>query len=236
MRDSFTFYRSFVEGIKELDAETCKKLLVALADYALDDEMPDLKGVEKALFLAWKPNIDASNRRKDNGLKGGRPAKSDTTEEPNETELNRTKPNLTELNRTEPNKTELPEIEIEEEKEIEEKEIEKKEKPTLQSLLDESALSDPVKEEMRKWVQYKRERREGYKETGFRSLLTRVMNEERKRGPAVVISLIELSMSNQYKGIIWDKQEVARSGTNPFSQIRQQNYDFGAIEKALEEV
>lgn len=93
MRNSFTFYRSFMEGMEGIDAEAFKRLTLAMAHYAMDDEEPELEGLEYALFVAWKANIDASNRRKDNGYKGGRP-RTETAEE--ETEHNRTEPNGTE--------------------------------------------------------------------------------------------------------------------------------------------
>ena len=108
MRNSFTFYRSFMEGMEAIDAEAFKRLMLAMAHYAMDDIEPQLDGLEYALFMAWKANIDASNRRKENGYKGGRPK--------------------TEQNRKEPNKTETDfplkdkrEIEEEKEKEIKEK-------------------------------------------------------------------------------------------------------------------
>ena len=78
MRDSFTFYRSFAEGLKEVDDATFRRLVESIMSYALNDEEPELSGLEKTAFLAWKANIDASNKRKDNGKLGGRP----TSEKP----------------------------------------------------------------------------------------------------------------------------------------------------------
>lgn len=86
MRESFTYYKSFAEGLKPLNDETYRRLSDALVNYALYDEAPDLEGLELAVFQSWKANIDASNRRKDNGKNGGRP----------KTENNRTKPKITE--------------------------------------------------------------------------------------------------------------------------------------------
>lgn len=76
MRESFTFYKSFAEGLKCLDNETRLMMLDAIIDYALYDKEPQLSGLGMATFLAWKANIDASNMRKDNGAKGGRPKAS----------------------------------------------------------------------------------------------------------------------------------------------------------------
>lgn len=73
-RNNFTFYRSFAEGLKGVDDATFRRLVTAIMEYALDDEEPELSGIENTVFLAWKANIDASNKRKDNGKLGGRPS------------------------------------------------------------------------------------------------------------------------------------------------------------------
>ena len=100
MRESFTYYKSFFEGLKPLDDGTYRRLSDALIKYALYDESPDLEGLEMTVFQSWKANIDASNRRKDNGKNGGRPK---TEINRTETENNRT---ITENNRTKPKITE----------------------------------------------------------------------------------------------------------------------------------
>jgi len=50
--------------------------------YAFDDVEPDLNGLEKAVFLAWKASIDMSEARREksveDGKKGGRPPKKKT--------------------------------------------------------------------------------------------------------------------------------------------------------------
>lgn len=78
MNDGFTYYRSFYEGIKNLDDTTYRRLNDALMCYALYGEEPKLTGLEESIFISWKANIDASNRRKENGAKGGRPKTKDT--------------------------------------------------------------------------------------------------------------------------------------------------------------
>lgn len=77
MRNSFTFYRSFAEGLAGMDDATYRRLMDAIVWYALDGEEPQLSGLEHALFLSWKANVDASNQRRENGSKGGRPHKSE---------------------------------------------------------------------------------------------------------------------------------------------------------------
>lgn len=72
-RDSFVFYRSFYECIKELPQKSAYPLLMALCEYALNGKESDLKGLEAGIFAMMKPQIDANNKRYENGKKGGRP-------------------------------------------------------------------------------------------------------------------------------------------------------------------
>ncbi len=72
-RDSFVFYRSFYEGIKELDFEQQGRVYNALFGYALNGEETNLTGAEKTAFVLIKPQIDANNIKYENGKKGGAP-------------------------------------------------------------------------------------------------------------------------------------------------------------------
>lgn len=91
MRDSFVFYRSFAEAIRELEPEDRVAIIDILIDYALDGKEPNATGAVKGMFLLIKPQIDANNKRYDNGRKGGRPA---TKPKPNENQMEtNTKPN-----------------------------------------------------------------------------------------------------------------------------------------------
>lgn len=85
MRDGFIFYESFRDAMRELPADTQLLLYNAIADYALYDEVPDFggDGIAKGFFALMRPQIDANNRRRDVGARGGRPAKS-SAQEPNE--------------------------------------------------------------------------------------------------------------------------------------------------------
>ena len=85
MRDGFIFYESFRDAMRGLPAETQLVLFNAIADYSLYDEVPDFggDGIAKGFFALMRPQIDANNRRRDVGARGGRPAKS-SAQEPNE--------------------------------------------------------------------------------------------------------------------------------------------------------
>lgn len=55
------------------------------------------------------------------------------------------------------------------------------------------------------WLQYKRERREKYKPTGLRSLVTQVRKHATVHGEAEVAELIRQCMASNWQGIIFDR-------------------------------
>lgn len=82
MSDSFVMYRSFHESLKELSREQYGNVMFAINEYALNGTETELSGVERAVFMLMKPQIDANERRRENGRrgadygkKGGRPKK-----------------------------------------------------------------------------------------------------------------------------------------------------------------
>lgn len=106
MRDSFVFYRSFAEACRELPPEQFKEAVLAMCDYAMDDEDPEIEGVAKALFLMAKPNIDANKKRYENGKTGGRPKNQTITKpKPNHNQtVTKPKPNHNQtITKPEPN-------------------------------------------------------------------------------------------------------------------------------------
>lgn len=98
MRDSCIFYRSFLEAIELLPKKYKLQFYEALFNYALNDEPPDkLSGSAAALFKALQPQIDANNRKFENGKKGGRPKKNqdETKPKPNNNQsITKPKPNV----------------------------------------------------------------------------------------------------------------------------------------------
>lgn len=74
--DSFVFYRSFRDAIREMTDENKLATLLAICDYALYGIEPKLKdAMSRAVFTVARPSIDANKARRDNGKKGGRPPK-----------------------------------------------------------------------------------------------------------------------------------------------------------------
>lgn len=83
MRNSFIFYRSFYEAISNLDDETRLACYDAILSFGMNGEEIDLEGIAKSIFTLIKPQLEANNRRYENGCKGaeygslgGRPKKN----------------------------------------------------------------------------------------------------------------------------------------------------------------
>ena len=89
-RDSFVFYRSFWESVKRLPGEDFKKCVTAIAEYAFDGEEPATDGIERTVFELIKPQIDANNRKYENGSKGGRKPSNNQTISKEEPKKNQT--------------------------------------------------------------------------------------------------------------------------------------------------
>ena len=83
MREVIPLYKSVYNGVKDLDPETFKRLMLSLMEYGFNDDDPELQGLERTVFESWKANIDARFRDSENGKKGGRPIKNPPFENEN---------------------------------------------------------------------------------------------------------------------------------------------------------
>lgn len=69
-RESFVFYRSFYEAVKNLPDDIRGEILSALMEYALNGVEPEnLSGIARGYMILMKPQIDANNRRYNNGCR-----------------------------------------------------------------------------------------------------------------------------------------------------------------------
>ncbi len=80
-KESFIFYRSFYEAIKDLDCDTKVEIYDAICEYSLNQKETEIEGMGKAILTLIKPQIDANLKRYKNGCFGGRPK---TKTKPNE--------------------------------------------------------------------------------------------------------------------------------------------------------
>lgn len=89
------FYRSFYEAVKDLPPEEFKKAVSAILEYGLNGIEPESSGgIEWMVYTLTKPQLDANQKRRENGGKGGRPV-TEEKQRITKTELNQ---NQTEAN------------------------------------------------------------------------------------------------------------------------------------------
>ena len=66
-------------------------------------------------------------------------------------------------------------------------------------------FSESIKNAVEDWLKYKAEKKQKYKDTGLRSLLTQISNKLKEFSDEQVIYAIAESMACNYQGIVWDK-------------------------------
>ena len=72
-------------------------------------------------------------------------------------------------------------------------------------IIGEYTFTKEMRLKLGEWITYKVERKEGYKETGLKSLLRQVETKCAEFGEPAVMELIDLCMASSWKGIIFDK-------------------------------
>lgn len=75
--NSYVFYRSFFEALKNLDDETRLQVYDAINEYALNGEEIETNNIARSMMALIKPQLDANQERRINGSKGGRPKKKE---------------------------------------------------------------------------------------------------------------------------------------------------------------
>lgn len=79
-----------------------------------------------------------------------------------------------------------------------------------------SVLSERLDQSLKNWIAYKAERRQGYKPTGLKSLISRVANVAKSHGDDVVISAMERAMASGWQG--WD-HDIDKLPPKPASKV-----------------
>ena len=103
MRESFVFYRSFYDAIKDLPRDVHGEIYTAIMEYSLyGKETENLKTIARSVFTLMKPQIDVNNKRFENGKRGGRP-KSEDKPKGNQNETKDEPKNNQKITKDEPN-------------------------------------------------------------------------------------------------------------------------------------
>ena len=95
--------------------------------------------------------------------------------------------------------------------------------PSLSNMPGYCSLPSSVQEKIADWLKYKQEKRQPYKTKGLQALITQVVSKCAEHGEIAVIACIDLSMANNWQGIIWDRikksgggETQQRTSGNPF--------------------
>ena len=119
---------------------------------------------------------------------------------------------------------------IEESKKVRREEIKKRvskdtPKETPEDIISQYDFSEAMVIKIREWLKYKSERRETYKSTGLTALLNRVSQKSGEYGENPVMALMDESMANGWRGIIWDRlkgeEKHERSGKGKWDEYLQ---------------
>lgn len=93
--EGFTFWRGYLNTIKIASPEDVKSVLIAMGEYVLDDQEPELDGTAAIIFEAFRANLDKSKKRATAGKTGGEKANASKTKQ---TKSNASKRKQTEAN------------------------------------------------------------------------------------------------------------------------------------------
>lgn len=195
-RTQFTFYESFFRAVscikKAADRAQAYDLICR---YALYGDEPDTSGLPDSVAVAFemvKPNLASSRRKATSGKKGGEQKQTGSKPEAN---AKQTGSNGNQEARETPNQ-------VKEQEQDKDKDKDKEQMLSPPPLLPDAGPA--LRTAFFEWLDYKDERKEGYKPTGLKALQTEVMNNARKHGEDTVAHLIHHCMANGWKGIIFE--------------------------------
>ncbi len=198
-REGFIFYKSFYDSIKELDPQDQVQIYNAIFSYQFENELVELKGIAKSIFTLIIPQLNANNKRYENGCKGGRPKNQIIT---------KTKPNNNQ------NKTKIKPKEKEKEKENEKE----NEKVNENKYYIDGELNDIFEE----FLQVRKK----LKAVNSGRAINTLINKLSKYDDETKYKMIEQSIVNSWKDIYELKKQNKEKSNNPFlDYVKENNYE-----------
>lgn len=191
MINKFTFYKNYYEIIKYLPDEERLTLYDTILNYMFEDKEPQLNGLLNGIWTNIKMPLDTNKKNINNGKNGGRPK---VEEKPKNNPDNNPKETQT-ITKNKPNQEPKPKA---------------NNISYFLFLISNNKYkyiykNNNIYNKIIEWLNYKQERKEIYKETGLKSLLSQIENQIDIYGEEDIINLITECMANNYKGIIFDK-------------------------------
>ena len=212
------YYYDWITATAMLSAAEKGRLIDAMVTYAECGEIVTLSGGEKYLFPMFQAQIDRDSisyqSKIENGQKGGLAKSSET------------KQNLAKSSETKQDKEEDKEEDKDKEEKDKDKEKSVKKKAALSHTPDLSSFSPLMQEVISEWLKYKAERKENYAPTGLEKLISQIKNKVKENSEEQVKAVIELSMANNWRGIIWDRMPEKK---------RESSFDIDYIQKLVDE-
>ena len=222
MKDSFLLYTEIVEQVDLLTDEQAGKFIKAVLHYKAGTELPQMDGVTAMVFAFVRQKLDRDAKKYDEvcekhrqaGAKGGRPKKANGSEE------NQEKPNgflKTKNNQEKHDNEHEHDNEHGNNKTIMRT---RAQGVTASQMVIDHGFSEPVQGKVLDWIRYKTEKRQGYKETGLKSLITVIQRQIDLYGEDAVIRCIEDSMAAGWQGIAWQRIENKPKSKDRYEEIR----------------
>lgn len=196
--EKFTFYRNYYELIRYLPDKERLGIDDAILDYIFEDVEPKLEGLAYGVWINLKRALDKTKRNAQNGQRGGRPITQTETE------------TITQL---------ITQLETQSRSEIKPKaEPKQKANNTFLFLISNFIISNNytnnLKSSLEEWLKYKQDIKNNYKsETSVSKLLSQIKKNVDKYGEDRIIELIDESIANGWKGIIFEKLKETKERT-----------------------
>lgn len=206
-RDYICLYHSYLDAIQALGDAERGRLLTAMLEYSITGAAPQLGGNERYIFPLIKAQIDRDRDRYNSKCAQNA-----------ESARKRTQANASERYQTQANGSEGSQGKGKDKGKGEGKGEgkDKDDSPDGENApeLEKCGFSPPLRAAVEDWLAYKRERREAYKPTGLKALLTQISSAASAHGDAAVIGVIRQSMGSGYKGITFDRLGQSPIATN----------------------
>ena len=213
---SVIIYQNWADMIRALSDDMAGKLAKAIFDYSFDGKEPT-DDVIRAMLLSMQFGIDENATKYEARLERAAKARAAKASN-NKVNINPNinvdiNSNIKSVTVTDTDTDTVTVTDTVTDTVLSKDNYIKKDSPTesrkkLIALVDDSDLSDPVKDSVKEWLEYKRQRKDKLTEVGFKKKLSEIRNKENEIGATRVIQTINLSMSNDWRGIIWDAVPV----------------------------
>lgn len=204
-RDYICLYHSYLDAIQALGDAERGRLLTAMLEYSITGAAPQLGGNERYIFPLIKAQIDRDRDRYNSKCAQNA-----------ESARKRTQANASERYQTQANGSEGSQDKGKGKGKGKGEGKDKDDSPDGENApeLEKCGFSPALRAAVEDWLAYKRERREAYKPTGLKALLTQISSASSAHGDAAVIGVIRQSMSSGYKGITFDRLGQSPVATN----------------------